>query len=201
MTLPIAVVCLTGGWGRGFFGRRCINEALCHFFGLYGRLLSRGGLLQGGRDSSDFSGARVGFLAVTVGRSPLLVGPLNHDYEVTDRPQIEDVPLVLWHLDEDHRQGFFGPGGDHSGHIEWRQSLNLQAGFDVARPTSTGTVLSTALKIFCSERAPTTYCSTASSLFRESYVDITDTEGRFSFQDFISQISDCNKFNEFSFNH
>jgi hypothetical protein len=160
MTLPIAVVCLTGGWGRGFFGRRCISEALCHFFGLYGRLLGRGGLLQGGRDSSDFSGARVGFLAVTVGRSPLLVGPLNHDYEVTDRPQIEDVPLVLWHLDEDHRQGFFGPGGDHSGHIEWRQSLNLQAGFDVARPTSTGTVLSTALKIFCSERAPTTYCST-----------------------------------------
>jgi hypothetical protein len=69
--------------------------------------------------------------AVTLSGDPFFVGPLDDDQEVADRPQLEDLFLVFWDLDQDQGKGLFGPGGNHPGPLDWCQALVRQGGFDV----------------------------------------------------------------------
>jgi hypothetical protein len=69
--------------------------------------------------------------AVALGSGPLFVGPLDGDQKVTYRFQLKNFSLVFWDFDQNEREGLFGPGGDHPGHLFRRQTLILQVGFDV----------------------------------------------------------------------
>ncbi|KAJ3631979.1 hypothetical protein MTP99_013078 [Tenebrio molitor] len=62
---------------------------------------------------------------------PFLVGPLNGDKEVANRSQLENLPLVLRHLNEDQWQGLLCPGEDHPGHLDRFQALVHQVRLDI----------------------------------------------------------------------
>jgi hypothetical protein len=70
-------------------------------------------------------------IAVTLSGGPFFVGPLDNDQEVADPPQFENLSLVFWDLDQDQGEGFFGPDGNHPGHLDWCQALVHQVGLNV----------------------------------------------------------------------
>jgi hypothetical protein len=69
--------------------------------------------------------------AMGLGSGPIFVGPLDGDQEMADRLELENFSLVFRDFDQNEREGLCGPGGDHPGHLFWRQTLIHQVGFDV----------------------------------------------------------------------
>jgi hypothetical protein len=60
---------------------------------------------------------------VALAGGPLFVGSLDGDDKVAHRFQLENLPLVLWHLNEDQWQGLLCSGGGHPGHLDRLQAL------------------------------------------------------------------------------
>jgi hypothetical protein len=68
---------------------------------------------------------------VALAEGSLLVGSLDGDEQVTNCSQLENLPLVLRHLNEDQSQELLCAGGGHPGHLDRFQALVHQVGLNI----------------------------------------------------------------------